>query len=77
MLLGIVRREDLRSLEIFGQRRTQVGILKGTQVLRFGRIRGADLSRLHRKVSLSQATARKEFLIYHEQKMAASAAITR
>jgi len=67
MLLGTMRREDLRPPEIFGQRRTQMGIFEGAQILRLGRIRGAYLGRLHGEVRLSQATARKELLIYHGQ----------
>lgn len=64
MVLRAVRREDLRALQVLGQGGPKVSILEQAQVLRLGRIGGADLARLDRKVGLAKTTARKKLFIY-------------
>ena len=39
-------------------------VIEHPKILRLGRIRGSDLSWLHRQIRLPQATLLDEFLIY-------------
>lgn len=63
MLLGSMRRENLRALQILRQRRAEMGVLEGPQVLWASRIRGADLRGLNGKVCFAQATATQELIV--------------
>jgi len=64
VILRAVRREDLGALQVLGQGGPKVSILEQAQVLRLGRIGGADLARLDREVGLSKTTTRKKLFIY-------------
>jgi hypothetical protein len=54
-----VRGEDLRALQILGQRSAEVGILEDTQVLGLGSVRRANQARLNGQIGLAETTARK------------------
>ena len=63
-ILVCLRSEYLGTFEVFRKRRAQMGIFERAQILGFGCIGGADLSRLDSEFGLSESPAIEELFIY-------------
>jgi hypothetical protein len=57
--------EDAARAEVAGKRHAQVRVVEDTKVVRFGRVRGANLARLDFQFGLPEAAALNKDLVYN------------